>query len=81
MNSSQLARRLGVLPDGPGGWAEYDRFINDEVRPLLARVGAVKRGETQQSHWKISEAQGQQVAAILGRPLAREGDDASPPER
>ena len=40
MNSSELARRMGVTPNGPGGWAEYDRFINRDVRPLLPQVGA-----------------------------------------
>jgi hypothetical protein len=38
MNSPELARRLGVRPEGPGGWDEYDRLIKREVRPLLPGV-------------------------------------------
>jgi hypothetical protein len=70
MNSSELARRLGVRPDGPGGWDEYHRFINEDVRPLLSRVGAYKAGETQQAHWIIGEEQAHEVARLLGRALA-----------
>jgi Lamin Tail Domain len=42
MKSSELARRMGVTPGGPGGWDEYDRFIKQDVRPLLPGVGAYK---------------------------------------
>jgi hypothetical protein len=70
MNSSELARRLGVVPSGPGGWDEYHRFINQDVRPLLPGVGAVKAGPTKQAHWIITEKQAAEVARKLGRPLA-----------
>jgi hypothetical protein len=70
MNSSELARRLGVSPGGPGGWDEYDRFIKSKVRPLLPRVGAYKADDTKQAPWIISEEQAQEVARLLGRTLA-----------
>jgi hypothetical protein len=68
MNSSEFARRMGVAPNGPGDWAEYDRFINREVRPL-PQVGAYKAEDTRQAQWIITEEQAREVARKLGRPF------------
>jgi hypothetical protein len=59
---------MGVAPNDPGGWAEYDRFINREVRPL-PQVGAYKAEDTRQAQWIITEEQAREVARKLGRPF------------